>query len=106
MEKTIKLTDSQYNAFKQHEPNLYNAIYFNIPPVFRSRDERAWAEAELYGIYLELTGLTLNPDCAMCEADNWKSLARLYFGEKKRRAVLKPSARNKIKKGGKTNAKK
>lgn len=103
MEKNIKLTDSQYNAFKQHEPNLYNAIYFNMPPVFKDKSARKWAESELYAIYLELTGLTLNPECEMCACDNWKSMARVYFNEKKRRASLKPAT--KIKKGKKNEKK-
>lgn len=103
MEKNIKLTDSQYNAFKQHEPNLYNAIYFNMPPVFKDKSERKWAESVLYAIYLELTGLTLNPECEMCICDNWKSMARVYFNEKKRRAALKPVT--KIKKGKKNEKK-
>ena len=103
MEKEIKLTDSQFDTFKQHEPNIYNAVYFNMPPVFKSRDERKAAEAELYAIYLKLTGLTLNADCDMCECDNWKALGRIYYKELERRLGL--PQRNKIKRSKKNGTK-
>ena len=103
MEKEIKLTDSQFDTFKQHEPNIYNAVYFNMPPVFKSRAERKAAESELYAIYLKLTGLTLNADCDMCECDNWKALGRIYYKELERRLGL--SQRKQIKRSKKNGTK-
>ena len=103
MEKEIKLTDTQFDTFKQHDANLFNAVYFNMPPVFKSRAERKAAESELYAIYLELTGLTLNAGCDMCECDNWKALGRIYYKEQARRITL--PQRNKIKRRKKNETK-
>lgn len=82
-----RLTDKQYTAFSHHAHNLYNAMYYNVPPVFSSRADMELAENELFSIYRDVTGYTLDGQCDTCRCDNWKALARVFFAEQARRAA-------------------